>query len=111
MGSFFLRARARYSDKRSFTSATLANRMPCLLPLARSIARLCALRNDRQLVQVLDERHHRAVPAHRLRVRGLDDVVLVGGVGAAAVAEAEVARGQAERRVGEDVPGIAARVA
>src|SRR5260370_41762641 len=56
-----------------------------------------------QVVEVVDERLHRAVEADELRVFALDQVVLVGRVGPAAVAEAEVARRQLERLAGEDV--------
>src|SRR3954471_2215126 len=61
-----------------------------------------------QLVQILHERHYRAVVALQLGVRRLDDVVLIGRVCAAAVAEAEVTGGEAERRVGEYVAWIRA---
>src|SRR5260370_28471966 len=56
-----------------------------------------------QVVEVVDERLYRAVEADELRVFALDQVVLVGRVGPAAVAEAEVARRQLERLAGEDV--------
>src|SRR5437763_16752603 len=64
-----------------------------------------------ELVQILHERHHRAVEALHLWVGRLDHVVLVGRVRATAVAEAEVAGGELERRVGEGVAGIRAGVA
>src|SRR5262249_51558859 len=63
------------------------------------------------LVEILDERLHRAVDSLDLRVRRLDDVVLVGRVGAAAVAEAEVARGHLAGLAGEAVAGVRAGVA
>src|SRR4029453_13847031 len=61
-----------------------------------------------ELVEVVDVRAYGAVPAAHLRVRRLDHQVLVGRVRAAAVAEAEVARRQPQRRVREDVAGVRA---
>src|SRR5437899_11916503 len=55
--------------------------------------------------EVFDVGADGAVDALDLRVARLDDVVLVGSVGAAAVAEAEVARGEAQGVAGEDVAG------
>src|SRR5882762_5513262 len=52
-----------------------------------------------------------AVQALDLRVGGFDYVVFVGSVGAAAVAEAKVAGGEAEWVAGEDVAGPRAGVA
>src|SRR5262249_3619604 len=56
----------------------------------------------RELSQVLDERPDRAVEALNLRVRGLDDVVLVGRVRARAVAEAEVSGRELQGLARED---------
>src|SRR5207247_11152514 len=67
--------------------------------------------HDGQLVQIIDERPHRAVPPSHAGVRRLDHEVLVGSVGAAAVAEAEVGRGKVERLDGDDVPRTGAGVA
>ena len=39
------------------------------------------------------------------RIGGFDQVILIGGVGAVAVAQAEVGGGKAERVAGEDVAG------
>src|SRR5438094_2131322 len=64
----------------------------------------------RQLVEILDERHHRAVEPLHFRIRGLDHVVLVRRVGPAPVAEAEVARGELERLPREDVTRVRASV-
>src|SRR5207249_11731703 len=66
---------------------------------------------DGQLVEEVDERAYGALPGPPLRVRRLDHEVLVGRVGAAAVAEAEMAGGELERLAGEDDAGIRARVA
>src|SRR5438874_2834905 len=63
------------------------------------------LRGAGKLVEVIDERAHGRIEAGNLRIAALDQVVLVRRVRAAAVAEAEVARGQLQGRAGEDVPG------
>src|SRR6516165_12243459 len=55
-------------------------------------------------VQVFHERCDRAIQPLHLRVGRLDEVVLVGRMRAGAVSHAEVARGQAERCVGEHAP-------
>src|SRR6267378_4610579 len=52
-----------------------------------------------------------AVQALHLWVGGFDYVVFVGGVGAASVAQAEVAGGEVERFAGEDVARPGAGVA
>jgi len=57
-------------------------------------------------VQIPDERHARAVVALYRGIRRFDQVVLVRRVRAAAMAEAEVAGGQAQWRVGEDEAGV-----
>src|SRR5579864_6440000 len=44
----------------------------------------------RQLVEILDKGHHRAIEALYVRACRLDDVILIGRVSAAAVAETEV---------------------
>src|SRR2546423_644445 len=63
----------------------------------------------RQLVQILDIRARSALNALHLRIARLDHVILVGRVGAAAMSQAEVSGGQAQRVAGEDVsrPGAA----
>src|SRR4029079_11081282 len=58
-----------------------------------------------ELVQELDVGARRAVDALELGVRRLDEVVLVGGVGSAAVAQAEVARAEREGSVVKEVAG------
>src|SRR5436309_5706389 len=65
----------------------------------------------RQLEQVFDERHHRAIEALDLWVRRFDNVIFVRRVGAAAVIEAEMAGGELERFAGENVTGIRTGVA
>ena len=64
-----------------------------------------------QLVEIFDERHHRAVEALDFRVRGFDDVIFVRRMRAAAVAESEMSGRQLERFAGEDVTGIRTGVA
>src|ERR1041384_7336666 len=59
----------------------------------------------RQLKQIFHEREHGAVHSLDFRTCGLDHVVFVRRVGAAAMAEAEMAGGFAERITGEDVTG------
>lgn len=59
-----------------------------------------------QLVQILHERQHRAVEALHVRCCGVDHVVLVRCMRAAAVAEAEMAGGEPERLVGENVARV-----
>src|ERR1051325_6074108 len=49
----------------------------------------------RQIVEVLDVGERCAVHALHFRVAGFDDVILVGRMRAAAMTQAEVARGQA----------------
>ena len=44
----------------------------------------------RQLVKILDKGHHRAIEAMYARVCRFDDVIFIGRVSAAAVAETEV---------------------
>ena len=61
--------------------------------------------NRRQLEQVFDEREHDAIHTLDLRVRRFDDVIFVRRMGAAAVAEAEMAGWQTERFAGEHVAG------
>src|SRR5260370_39575612 len=61
--------------------------------------------------QIVDEGADAVVVAVQLRVRALDQEILVGGVGAAPVGETEVAGGQLERCAGEDVTRIRAGVA
>src|SRR5690606_30996337 len=56
---------------------------------------------SRQFVQILDERHRRPVVALHLRVGRLDQVILVRRMGAAAVAQPEMPRGQTQGRIGE----------
>src|SRR3954471_24733755 len=58
-----------------------------------------------KLVEVIDERAHGSVIPGDLRIGALDHVILVGRVRAAAVAKAEVARRELQRRPGKDVPG------
>ena len=65
----------------------------------------------RQLVQIFDERHRRAVEALDFRVRGFDDVIFVRRMRAAAVAESEMSCRQLQRFTGEDVTGIRTGVA
>src|SRR5436309_395678 len=79
-------------------------RMSASLQPARPCGRTPKLFSE--FVQVLDERHHGAVVALHIRIGRLDHVVLVRRVRAAAVAEAEVAGGEAQRWIGEDVSGI-----
>jgi hypothetical protein len=66
---------------------------------------------DGQLIQVLDERKHRAIQPLHLGVLRLYDVVLIRRVCAASMSQAEVACRQAQRLAGEDVarpgPGAA----
>src|SRR5262245_6070789 len=63
-----------------------------------------------ELVEILDEREHRAVVPLHARVRRLDHVVLVRRVSAAPVAQTEMTRGELERLAREHVPRIGARV-
>src|SRR5262249_57019656 len=53
----------------------------------------------------------RDIEALDLRVGGFDDVIFVGRMCAAAVAESEMARGQLERFAGEDISRIRAGIA
>src|SRR5215471_4353687 len=64
---------------------------------ARGSARL------RELVEILDVRKRGAVHALHFGVAGFDDVILVGGVGAVAMAEPKMASGQAQRIACENV--------
>src|SRR6266513_2552398 len=66
-----------------------------LLKLHSSVDRGVAL--SRQLVEVLDEGHGRAIEALDFRVGRFDDVVFVGRVRAAAVNEPEMTGGKFER--------------
>src|SRR5437867_6092949 len=54
--------------------------------------------NSRQFEQVFGEGKHGAVHALDLRIGRFDHIVFIRGVGAAAVAQAEMAGGQAQRR-------------
>src|SRR6266699_4212043 len=56
----------------------------------------CGSIDRRQLEQVFDEREHDAIHPLDLRVRRFDDVIFVRRMGAAAVAEAEMAGWQTE---------------
>ena len=47
----------------------------------------------------------RAVEAHHLRVRGVDEVVLIRYVRAVPMSETEVPGRQLEERAGENIPG------
>src|SRR2546422_6443025 len=62
-----------------------------------------------ELVEVRHVRGDGAVPTADLRIRWLDDEVLIWCVCPAAVAETVVTGGEADRRIGEDVAGIRAR--
>src|SRR6202521_6462273 len=73
-----------------------------------AISRLARLR---QTVQELDVGANRAVYALDFGILGFDDVVLVGGVRAASVAEAKRAGREMERLSGEHVAGPRARAA
>src|SRR5229473_2637796 len=59
----------------------------------------------RQLVEELHMGKRRAVHPLNFRIFRFDDVVLVRCVRAAPMAQAEVARGQAQRIAGEDITG------
>src|SRR5437762_1173174 len=60
----------------------------------------------RQLVEVLDEGHGRAIEALDFRVGRFDDVVFVGRVRAAAVTEPEMTGGKFERLTSKHVTRI-----
>src|ERR1700687_4688180 len=76
---------------------------------------ICFLQSDvgsawlRQPIQKLDVRANGAVHALDLGIFRFDDVVLIGGVRAASVAEAKGARRQVERLAGEYVTGPRSR--
>src|SRR3989442_14027101 len=78
---------------------------------SRSRRRRANSARPRDFVQVLDVGAYGAVDALDLRVRRLDEVVLVRGVGAAAVAESEVTRGEPQRIAREHVARPGAGVA
>src|SRR6185436_13476701 len=59
----------------------------------------------RHLVQEIDVAHHTPGQAHHLRIGAIDDEILVGRMGTAAMAEAEMGRGQAHRTRGENRSG------
>src|SRR5436190_4441988 len=65
----------------------------------------------RQLVEIFDKRHHRAVEALDLWVRRFDNVIFVRRMRAASVAESEMSGRQLKRFTGEDVTGIRTGVA
>src|SRR5207244_1304275 len=60
----------------------------------------------RQLEQVFDERHHRAIESLNLRIRRFNDVIFVRRVRAAAVTQSEMSRGELEWFARENVAGI-----
>src|SRR5258707_3813164 len=65
----------------------------------------------RQLVEIFDKRHHRAVEALDLWVRRFDNVIFVRRVRAAAVTESKMSRGKLERVARKNVTGIGTGVA
>src|SRR5579864_4390387 len=101
-------------DQADCTSAT-ATSTPRANQLERSIQTFfhdCnPSRCGREFVEVLDVGTRCTVEALHLWIRGFDYVVFVGSVGAAAVAETEMAGGEAQRVAGENVAGPGAGVA
>src|SRR6266498_5774026 len=95
----------RAATNRRFTAADTA--AVTVNPFAR-FSRSWLLR---QLVEIFDKRHRRAVEALDFRVCGFDDVILVWGVRAAAVSESEMSGRQLKGFAGEDVTGIRTSVA
>src|SRR5207253_6036098 len=64
-----------------------------------------------QLVEIFDERHHRAVETLYFRVRGFDDVIFIRRMRAAAMTESEMAGRKLDRFARENVAGIRTGVA
>src|SRR5438309_12064604 len=64
----------------------------------------------RQLVQILDERHHRAIEALNFRTGRFDHVIFVARVRAAAVTKPEMSRREFERFAGKYIAGIRPRI-
>ena len=60
----------------------------------------------RQFVEVLHKRHRRAVEGLDFRIRRFNNVIFIWRVGAAAVAETEMAGRKLERFAGKNVTGI-----
>src|SRR5215469_7873279 len=56
-----------------------------------------------ELVQILDIGHCRAIDPLDFRITGLNHIVLIGSVSAAAVSQTEVASRQAKRFAGEHI--------
>src|SRR5881396_1852855 len=59
----------------------------------------------RQFEEVFGEREHRAVQTVDLRIGGLDDIIFVRSMGAAPVAQPEMAGRELERFAGEQIAG------
>src|SRR5205823_629200 len=59
-----------------------------------------------EFIEIVDERPDSAIKACEMGIGGFDDVVFVRRVGAAAMAESEVAPGKPERLAGEDISRI-----
>src|SRR5919197_1770813 len=62
--------------------------------------------HTREFIEIVDERPDGAIEACEMGIGGFNDIVFVWRVGAAAMAESEVARGKPERLAGEDIPRI-----
>src|SRR6266571_8457039 len=60
----------------------------------------------RQVVEIFDEGHDRAVESLYFRVRGFDDVIFIRRVRTAAMTESEMAGRKLDRFAGENVTGI-----
>src|SRR5438093_13472843 len=65
----------------------------------------------RQLVEIFDKRHYRAIESLYLRVRRFDDVIFVRRMCARAVTETEMSGGKFQGIAGKDVTWIRAGVA
>src|SRR5947199_9558351 len=65
----------------------------------------------RQVVEIFDERHYRAIESLYFRVRRFDDVIFVRRMCAGAVTEPEMSGRELERFAGKDISWIRAGVA